>query len=348
MRSTSEYLWFLKNLSPDILNLGGTTPQIPDFVSSWKNEMTEPFSVDNTKALDELKKNISHMAHWPSEGIHITPGVTEGVFGLLSTLTDPGDRVLFSQPYYEPFVAAGNFLGLKIDYFDPQEYLLDAEFYKPYKMILITNPNCFTGLRCDQFIEKLASLTKAPLLVDEIYRPFSDKGKITFLNHFRLENIISVGGLSKPTGITNLRIGWVLTSPKIVEALKKFDLFIHTDMPGVAVKSALNVMKNWSSLVQFHLDDFESKRQALEGQLSHWRLSLDKLGTRYFFDIPIPSSYSTAHQLVQELQQKHKMCVIEGSFFGVPKRVRISLTGNISHLKNLFDILIQFSNGQHL
>lgn len=59
MRPTSEYLWFLKNLPPDIINLGGTTPQIPDFVKSWTNDISEPFNVDNLPALNEFKKIIS-------------------------------------------------------------------------------------------------------------------------------------------------------------------------------------------------------------------------------------------------------------------------------------------------
>ena len=336
MRSTSEYLWFLKNLPGDIINLGGTTPQIPNFVNSFKNEISEPFSVDNLPALSEFQKIISQMVNWSSGDVHITPGVTEGIFGLLSTLTDPGDRVLFSAPYYEPFVAAGKFLGLNIDYFEPQKLPLDSKFLAPYKMILITNPNCFTGLRFDDFILNLASLTKIPIVVDEIYRPFSDNGKITFLTSPRPKNIISVGGLSKPTGITNLRIGWVLGTAEIVEALKKFDLFIHTDMPGIAVKSALNIVNHWTQIVNFHLADFENKRQALSDSLK--KMGLD-LGSRHFFDIPIPNNFSSEREFSIKLRSKYKFYIIEGSFFGAPGRVRISLTGNTEPLKQLFKIL---------
>ena len=335
MRNTSEYLWFLKNMSSDIINLGGTTPQIPEFVNSWKNDIHEPFNPDATLALNEFKKIIGDMAGWPNEAIHITPGVTEAIFGLLSTLTDPQDQVLFSTPYYEPFVAAGKFLGLKIDYFDPAKASLDASFYGHYKMILITNPNCFTGLRSDDFILKLARLVKVPIVIDEIYRPFADE-KITFLDNQRPQNIISVGGFSKSTGITNLRIGWVLGSSKNVEALKKFDLFIHTDMPGIAIKSALNVMKHWTQLVNFHRADFEAKKRTLSVFLKKRGLDLH---SRHFFDIPLPAKFSSDRDFARAFEKKYKFYITEGSFFGAPGRVRISLTGLISQLEQLLKIL---------
>ena len=336
MRQTSEYLWFLKNLPPDIVNLGGTTPQIPPFIGSLKNEIVEPFSVDNIPALTELKKTIAQMSGWSADGVHISPGVTAGIFGLLSSLTDSGDRILMSSPYYEPFVAAAHFLGLKIDYFDPRTASSEKAYYSPYKLILLTNPNCFTGLRADSFILKLATLTDSPIIVDEIYRPFSDNGQITFLKHPGPANLISVGGFSKPTGITNLRIGWVLGSPEVVEALKKWDLFIHTDMPGIAVKAALNVIKSWREIIDFHLVDFEKKRQALAMPLKEWDL---ELGSRHFFDIPVPRGFSSDRDFVSSLKKNFKIYVTEGSFFGAPGRLRISLTGELSQLERLFNIL---------
>lgn len=336
MRPTSEYLWFLKNLPPDLINLGGTTPHVPEFVHSWKNEISEPFSVDNIPALNELKTVISEKTSWTKENIHITPGVTEGIFGLLAMLTNPGDRVLLSSPYYEPFVAAGNFLGLQIDYFDPQTAGLDEKFYTPYKMILITNPNCFTGLTIDDFILKLSHLTSASIVVDEIYRPFSDEGKITFLKKDRPSNVISVGGLSKPTGITNLRIGWVLGSASIIESLKKFDLFIHTDMPRITIKSASNVMKHWSQIVNYHRADFEIKRQALSPHLKLMGLDIK---SRHFFDVSLPKKFSSEKDFTKALKEKYNFYITEGSFFGAPGRLRISLTGNLAHLKQLLEIL---------
>ncbi len=335
MRPTSEYLWFLKSLPANIINLGGTTPKIPSFVNLWENEIAEPFNVDNNPALNEFKKIISSMTAWPEEEIHLTPGVTEAIFGLLATLTNPGDRVLFSQPYYEPFVSAAQFLGLKIDYFDPRIAHFDKDQLSPYKMILLTNPNCFTGHCCDDFILKLASLITIPIVVDEIYRPFSDE-KITFLTSKRPRNIISVGGFSKPTGITNLRIGWVLGSIQNVENLRKFDLFIHTDIPGICIKSALNVMAHWHELVRFHRADFELKRQALAAPLKKWHLDL---GTRHFFDIPVPQAFSSDHDFAVALQNKHQMYITEGSYFGAPGRLRISLTGTLSALEQLVKIL---------
>ncbi len=335
MRPTSEYLWFLKNLPTDIVNLGGTTPQIPRFVNLWKNEILEPFHVDNTASLNEFKKIISQMTTWPEEGIHVTPGVTEAIFGLLATLTNPGDRVLFSKPYYEPFVAAAHFLGLKIDNFDPRMDAFNVDQLSPYKLILLTNPNCFTGLTCDDFILKLASLVKIPIVVDEIYRPFSDE-KITFLTSPRPKNVISVGGFSKPTGITNLRIGWILGSKQNVENLRKFDLFLHTDMPGITVKTALNVLAHWHELVRFHRVDFQLKRKALSSSFKKWGL---ELGPRHFFDIPVPKSFSSDYEFVLALQKKHRIYITEGSYFGAPGRVRISLTGALSALEHLVKIL---------
>lgn len=251
-------------------------------------------------------------------------------------LTSPGDRVLFHQPYYEPFLAAGNFLGLKIDFFDPQTALLDEKIYASYKMILLTNPNCFTGIFADEFILKIAGLTKAPIVVDEIYRPFAADGNLTFLKKDRPKNIISVGGLSKPTGITNLRIGWVLGSDEIVESLKKLDLFLHTDMPGIAVKSALNVMRHWDQIVRFHKADFEAKRQALSQYLKKRGIDLKN---RHFFEIPVPARFSSEKEFAKVLKEKYNFYIIEGPFFGAPGKMRISLTGNVLQLNRLMEIL---------
>jgi len=91
------------------------------------------------------------------------------------------------------------------------------------RAIFICNPNNPTGARLTagelDAICRVADRVGAWLISDEIYRGAEMDGVETHTAWGRAERVIVTSGLSKAFGLPGLRIGWIVSTPAMVEAL---------------------------------------------------------------------------------------------------------------------------------
>jgi aminotransferase len=163
----------------------------------------------------------------------------------LLALINPGDEVIVFEPFYENYApdlllsgAVRKVVKLQApDWrFDPEE--LRRAFTPRTRAIIITTPNNPTGkVFSRQELSLIADLCQefdTLAITDEIYE------HITFDGHEHIPMIsmpgmrdrtVLVNSLSKTFSVTGWRVGWVVASPELTNAIRKVHDFLTVNAP---------------------------------------------------------------------------------------------------------------------
>ncbi|MDA4133948.1 MAG: aminotransferase class I/II-fold pyridoxal phosphate-dependent enzyme [Thaumarchaeota archaeon] len=169
-----------------------------------------------------------------NDGVTITCGSTEAITAAVMAFTDPGDRVIIPEPFYESYLPATILSGARAIHFRPQEpgYVLAEEelkaaFSQKPKAILLNTPNNPTGrVFTKKELGVVADLCEdydVLAITDEIYEHIVYDGR----RHVSLatignmhERTVTVSGLSKTFSITGWRIGYAVAEKNLTTALR--------------------------------------------------------------------------------------------------------------------------------
>ncbi len=224
----------------------------------------------------------------PDANIVITCGATEAMMVAMKTVCDPGDKVIVFSPFYENYGADTILSGAEPVYvplhapefnFDPDE--LRKAFEKGVKALVLCNPSNPTGKVFSReellYIAELAQEFDTFVITDEvyehiIYEPYKHTYMASLPGMF--ERTISCSSLSKTYAITGWRLGYVISSPEIINGAKKVHDFLTVGAAAPlqeAVVTALNFPKSYYT-------DLQNKYSSL---CTFFLNYLDKAGLKY-------------------------------------------------------------------
>jgi len=176
----------------------------------------------------------------PEREITVVCGATEGMVASLLATVDQGDEVIVFEPYYENYDPDIKLCGAvrKTVRLHAPEWRFDEEdlrraFSKHTKAIIINTPNNPTGkvfTRGElELIGRLCEEFDALAITDEIYEHITYDGR----QHIPMITIpglrdrtILVNSMSKTFSVTGWRVGWVIASPKLTDAIRKVHDFL--------------------------------------------------------------------------------------------------------------------------
>jgi len=162
------------------------------------------------------------------EDIVVTLGATEGITSVLRTIANPGDEVVFFEPFHEAYVPQCLLLGLTpravtIDSatLTYDEAALDAAINDRTVAILLNTPHNPSGkVFSRQELEHIAAVARERDLIvitDEIYEHILyDEGRhvsIASLPGMK-ERTFTTNAMSKTYAATGWRIGWTICPPQ--------------------------------------------------------------------------------------------------------------------------------------
>lgn len=176
----------------------------------------------------------------PAREITVTCGATEGMIASLLAVVDPGEEVVVFEPFYENYGpdaiicgAVPRFVELK-----PPEWTFDpaslaAAVSERTRAVILNTPNNPTGkVFTRQELESIARVVRnssAYLVTDEIYQYLTYDGarhvSMATLDGMR-ERTITINGLSKAYSVTGWRVGYVIATPAVTDAIRKMHDFL--------------------------------------------------------------------------------------------------------------------------
>lgn len=192
---------------------------------------------------DAVAKKFEHFSGMkidPESEIVVTCGSTEAMMASLTSVINPGDKVVIFSPFYENYGADTILSGAEPIYVPlvPPDFSFDKEalenaFKQGAKAMILCNPSnpcgkVFTREELE-FIAELAIQYDAYVVTDEVYEHIVyAPHKHIYLNTLpgMRERTIVCNSLSKTYSITGWRLGYVIACPRIIDRVKKVHDFL--------------------------------------------------------------------------------------------------------------------------
>lgn len=232
------------------VNLGQGFPDFdgPDFVKeaaiaairAGHNQYTRsggllPFA----RAVATHQKRFYGLAYDAENEVTTYAGATEAIFSTLTALLDPGDQVIFFEPFYDSYPACVALAGatarvvtLRPPLFDYDPAALEAAIGPQTRAILLNTPNNPSGKVFSRAeLAHIAELCRRHDLIaitDEVYEHLVFEGEhlpLATLPGMR-ERTVLISSTGKTFSFTGWKIGYTCAPPALTAALRTVHQFV--------------------------------------------------------------------------------------------------------------------------
>jgi threonine-phosphate decarboxylase len=225
-------IFSIKNLDEKIVDFSSNVNPLgchPGVKKYLKNQLNQIHIYPDSEST-RLRSNLKWFTGINQSQILIGNGATEIIYNFCSTFVNKKSKVLIPCPTFSEYEKAVNFFGGEIIPFQTLNLSKDLQkFLKkiPIKgIVFICNPNNPTGeilsKKNMEQIVKLAEKKSTLVFIDETFIelvPDSNPSLVKTLKSH--QNLFILRSFTKSFGLAGLRIGYALSSKKIIEILQR-------------------------------------------------------------------------------------------------------------------------------
>jgi len=282
------------------------------------------------------------------ENVMVTSGVSGGLFLALLATVNPGDEVIFADPYFVMYPHLVNLLGgVPVPVSTYPDFKLtpvrvEAAITDRTRMIIVNSPANPTGVTLNrEEQEALAAVARKHdilVLTDEIYEALQyDEEAATMAGMY--EKVILLNGLSKSAGMTGWRLGWAAGPSDIIQAMNTLQQYTFVCAPSIVQKAAVAALK---ADMEPKVAAYREKRNLVCDGLRE-RFNLTRPGGAFYVFPEAPGGDGDA--LVKKAIENN-LLIIPGSVFSDAKtHFRISFAATNETIQRGVDILNQIATG---
>jgi len=208
------------------------------------------------------------------ENIIVSPGARFSIFSAISTSLNPGDEMIVIEPSWPAYKDCALNSGIKVrtinttleKKWEPSVEEIKNAINSNTKMIVLNYPNNPTGKilpeKLQDDIINLAKENNLYVLSDEIYSQYAKTNWKSILS-YNYEKSIVTQSFSKSHAMTGFRVGYAITSKKIIEKMVKLEALCLTNVSEpiqyVAMKALESDTSSNSKLIQNRLNMLTEK-----------------------------------------------------------------------------------------
>ncbi len=179
----------------------------------------------------------------------VTNGAQEALFLSLFSLINPGDTVAVLEPDYPAYTSILKLLGAQIVRIPMNRDLRSVDWERHWeflekeaKAFILSSPNNPSGFFLKDedadCLEAICSNSNLAVIVDETYRGLCFAGSPATLSG-RVENLFTIGSLSKTHCMSGFRLGWVVVPENFSATLTKAKQYVSTCTPSLDQRLAV-------------------------------------------------------------------------------------------------------------
>jgi aspartate aminotransferase/aminotransferase len=200
---------------------------------------------------DRIARHLKDSHNWEPD-LLVTSGVSGALQLALIAILNPGDEVLFSDPYFVSYPILVRLAGgvpRPVSVYD--DFQLHPERFAEAvtnrtKAIIITSPSNPTGTTCaDKDVAQVCALARQKdllIISDEIYTALTYDGPaVTPVKHAP-ERTLMLRGFGKSHALTGLRLGYAAGPSAIITEMAKLQQFTYVCAPHPGQYGALAAM----------------------------------------------------------------------------------------------------------
>ena len=273
----------------------------------------------------------------------ITSGVSGGLFLAMMSLVNPGDEVIFSDPYFVMYKHHVNMLGGVPVYVDTYpDFKLTAERIEPCisaktKLLIVNSPSNPTGaVYSNEDVIEIADLCNEKnifVLTDEIYSSFCYDDPFESIFPY-VENGMLLEGFSKSHGMTGWRVGYAVGPEEIIQTMNKIQQYTFVCAPSIAQKAGITALEH---NMDEEINAYRRKRDLIYNGLKD-KFELEKPGGAFYAFVRAPDDNGAS--FVEKAIAKN-LLIIPGSVFSErDSHFRISYAADDQVIKRGIDVLL--------
>ncbi|RIN23072.1 aminotransferase class I/II-fold pyridoxal phosphate-dependent enzyme [Staphylococcus succinus] len=318
----------------------------------------------HNKGLLELREAISkytfdrHQTYYnPENEIVVTNGGSEGIDDILRTILNPGDEVILPSPTYlgyEPIIKLAGCNVKLVDTtstkFKPTATNVKQAITEDTKAIIFNYPTNPTGTTLTY--EEIASIvnvledTGVYIITDEIYSEnVYDHKHHSFMEFPSIRNqLFVVNGLSKSHALTGARVGYVLSTPRLIGEVTTVHLYNSICVATPSQYGAISALKNGNEDIKKMNQAYLERRNYIYSRIQKMGLPVEKPeGAFYIF--PDVSQYNKdSFAFCTQLLESEQLAVVPGKSFSEfgEGHIRLSFACTMQEIKEACNRLQRF------
>lgn len=299
-----------------------------------------------TQGIPELRAKIQadvqkRYAH-PDREVFITSGTSGGLLLALCCSVNPGDEVIFFDPYFVMYPHLVTLAGGKSVIIDSYpDFAIDLDKVRAAltprtKVILVNSPANPTGvLHQRESLRALAELARERnilLLSDEVYRAFCYDGPFCSPAEFN-EDVVVFDGFSKTYGMTGWRLGFAHGPRALMQEMIKLQQFSFVCAPSMVQHAGVAALDyDVSDIVA----DYKQKRDRIVAGLKD-RFEITKPGGAFYVFPKAP--WGTSTEFVAEAIRNNLLLIPGITFSKRDTHFRISYAADDKTIDKGIEIL---------
>lgn len=318
----------------------------------------------HNKGLLELRKAISEYTftkyqvyYNPENEILVTNGGSEGIDDILRTVLNEGDEVILPAPTYLGYEPLIKLAGCDVKLIDtrntnlkPTASAIKQAISEKTKAVILNYPTNPTGttLTYDDiaFIVNVLEETGIYIITDEIYSEnvYEDRHH-SFMEFPSIRNqLFVVNGLSKSHALTGARVGYVLSTPRLIEEVTTVHLYNSICVSTPSQYGAISALKYGAQDIKKMNQAYEERRDYIYSRIKQMGLSVEKpQGTFYIFS-DISEYNKDSFEFCTQLLEGEQLAVVPGRSFSEfgEGHIRLSFACTMEEIKEACDRLENF------
>ena len=281
--------------------------------------------------------------------VFVTSGTSGGLVLALSCTLNPGDEVIYFDPYfvmYPHFITMAGGTSVLVDTYPDFRIAVAkvrAAITPKTKAIIVNSPGNPTGVVHDEnTLRELALLArerKVLLLSDEVYRAFCYDAPFASPATWN-EDTLVFDGFSKAYGMTGWRLGFCHGPRRLIEEMIKLQQFTYVCAPSIVQHAGVAA---WDCDMSAVVDDYKHKRDRLVAGLRD-RFEIFVPGGAFYLFPKAP--WGTGIEFVAEAIKNNLLIIPGNTFSRRDTHFRISYAASDQTLDRGIDILRRLSKRQ--
>ncbi|MCC6143150.1 MAG: pyridoxal phosphate-dependent aminotransferase [Candidatus Hydrogenedentes bacterium] len=214
------------------------------------NSYTQTWGIQELR--DEVIAYYERKFSVTPQNIMITSGVSGGLFLALMATVNPGDEVIFADPYFVMYTHLVNLLGgvpKPVDTYPDFKLTaekVEAQITPRTKLLIVNSPSNPTGVTLSkgelQALADVARKHNLLVLTDEIYESLLyDEQPATMVGMY--ENVMLLNGFSKSAAMTGWRVGFAAGPEQVIQAMNTLQQYTFVCAPSFAQKAAIEALR---------------------------------------------------------------------------------------------------------
>ena len=300
-----------------------------------------------TQGTEQLREALARRCRaefgWTDDRLYlVTSGVSGALVLAMETLVNPGDEVVFADPYFVMYSHLVHLAGGKpvlVDTypdFRPSAQKFADAITDRTRMLILNSPANPTGCVYTETelrqIAEVAARRDLLVLSDEIYNLFCYDQPFVSMASIH-ENTLLMRGFSKSYAMTGWRIGWCTGPRAIIEKMTMLQQYSFVCAPSMAQAAAPAAL---DADMSDRVDEYRHKRDMVADALAE-PFGLVRPGGAFYAFVPAPGGDATAF-VTRAIE--NNVLIIPGSVFSDrDTHFRISYATSNDRLAEGLDVL---------